>query len=204
MSAKKVIVIGCGNRGKTYTDIMSNEFAGEFEVVAVAEPIEDRREYMRKKHCIPAEMCFESWEPLLEMEKFADVALIATMDRDHYAPAMAAIEKGYDLMLEKPMSPSPEECRAIQHAAEQKGVFVLVCHVLRFTKFFKALKNMIDDEQPKFGIWQGEFWGKPARFKKSFALRVLLITNTAAFCIIAPIKEIMSAISRISTPRESG
>ncbi|MBE6583515.1 MAG: Gfo/Idh/MocA family oxidoreductase [Ruminococcaceae bacterium] len=145
MSAKKVIVIGCGNRGKTYTDIMSNEFAGEFEVVAVAEPIEDRREYMRKKHCIPAEMCFESWEPLLEMEKFADVALIATMDRDHYAPAMAAIEKGYDLMLEKPMSPSPEECRAIQHAAEQKGVFVLVCHVLRFTKFFKALKNMIDD-----------------------------------------------------------
>ena len=144
MLKKKVIVIGCGSRGKTYTDIMKNEFSDDFEVVACAEPIADRRNYMQRNHNISDEMCFESWEPILAREKFADIVIIATMDRDHYAPAMAAIEKGYDLLLEKPVAPTPEQCREIQRAAEKKGVFVLVCHVLRFTKFYIALKNIID------------------------------------------------------------
>ena len=144
MAKKKVIVIGCGGRGMTYTNIMKDKFGDDFEVIAAAEPVEDRREYVRRKHGIPENMCFESWEPLLDMPKMADVALIATMDRDHYAPAMAAIEKGYDLLLEKPVAPTPEQCREIQRAAEKKGVTVLVCHVLRFTGFFIALKNIID------------------------------------------------------------
>lgn len=141
---KKVILIGAGGRGTGYTNIMAREFPEDFEVVAVAEPIDDRRNYIKEKHNIPSELCFTTWEPLLDLPKMADVALIATMDRDHFAPAMAAIEKGYDLLLEKPAAPTPEECRAIQHAAEQKGVFVLICHVLRYTVFYRALKSIID------------------------------------------------------------
>ena len=144
MSKKKVVVIGCGSRGKIYTDIMKKDFGEDFEVIACAEPIDERRELMKETHSIPESMCFKSWEPILEKEKFADIVLIATMDRDHYAPAMAAIAKGYDLLLEKPVASTPEQCREIQRAAEEKGVFVLVCHVLRFTKFYIALKNIID------------------------------------------------------------
>lgn len=144
MAKNKVIVIGCGSRGKKYSDVMADLYGDDFEVVAVAEPVDDRREYMRKKHGIPENMCFTTWEPLLALPKMADVALIATMDRDHYAPAMKAIELGYNLLLEKPIAPTPEECRSIQRAAEEKGVFVLVCHVLRFTSFFCALKDIID------------------------------------------------------------
>lgn len=141
---KKVIVIGAGGRGKGYTDIMKKSFDSFFEVVAVAEPVDDRRNYVKNKHGIPEENCYTSWEELLARPKFADVVIISTMDRDHFAPAMAAIEKGYDLLLEKPVAPTPKECRIIQRAAEKKGVFVLVCHVLRFTSFFIALKNIID------------------------------------------------------------
>ncbi len=141
---KKVIVIGCGGRGRAYTNIMKDEFPEDFEIVAAAEPIADRLNYVKNKHNIPNELCFCSWEPIFEREKFADIVIISTMDRDHYAPAMAAIEKGYDLLLEKPVAPTPRECREIQAAAEAKGVFVLVCHVLRFTRFFIALKNIID------------------------------------------------------------
>jgi predicted dehydrogenase len=144
MSKKKVIVIGCGGRGQTYANVMKDSFDEDFEVVAVAEPVDARRNYMKEKHGLDETMCFTTWEPLLALPKLADIAVIATMDRDHYGPAMAAIEKGYDLLLEKPVAPTPEECREIQHAAEEKGVFVLVCHVLRFTKFFIALKNIID------------------------------------------------------------
>ncbi len=143
MKKLKVILIGAGDRGRTYTNHMA-KFDGKFEVVAVAEPIDDRREYIKNTHNIPDNMCFTTWEPILEMEKFADLVVICTMDRDHFAPAMAAIEKGYDMLLEKPAAPTPEECAKMKIAAKEKGVKVLVCHVLRYTPFFGKIKEIID------------------------------------------------------------
>ena len=140
---KKLILIGGGNRGNSYTRI--GKELEKFELVAIAEPLKHRREYIAKLHGIPEEMCFESWEPLLALGKIADAAIVSTMDRDHFAPAMAAIEVGYNLLLEKPVAPTLEECRAIEKAATEKGVYVLVCHVLRYNKFFRALKKLIDD-----------------------------------------------------------
>jgi len=140
---KTVIVIGAGGRGTTYSQIAAR-MGDAFRVIAVAEPLAERRNYLRDLYGIPEEMCHLSWEELLSRPKFADLVIIATMDRDHYAPAMAAIEKGYDLLLEKPMSATPEECCAIARAAARKGVFVLVCHVLRFSPFFRTLKRELE------------------------------------------------------------
>ena len=141
---KKIILIGAGMRGRSYTDIAKDVLSDTFEVVAVADPNDASREHVKNKHSLPDNMCFKSWEPLLAMPKIADIAIISTLDRDHIAPSLLAIEKGYNLLLEKPAGATPEECRAIQHAAEKRGVFALVCHVLRYTKFFIALKNIID------------------------------------------------------------
>lgn len=142
-SKKKLILIGGGNRGNTYTRI--GKELEKFELIAVAEPVKERREYLARMHGIPENMCFEDWPQLLELGKIADAAVIATMDRDHFAPTMKAIELGYDILLEKPVSPLPEECEAIEKAATEAGVQVLVCHVLRYTPFFRALKKLIED-----------------------------------------------------------
>ncbi len=139
----KVILIGAGNRGKGYTRTMAT-MPDKYEVIAVAEPNESFREFIRERHAIPPELCFESWEPLLGLGKIADVAVIATMDREHYAPTMAAIEQKYDILLEKPVSPVPEECRRIALAAQEAGVRIVVCHVLRFTRLYQCLKQLID------------------------------------------------------------
>ena len=105
MKKLKAIVIGCGNRGINYSTIMSWD-RDRFEVVAIAEPIDDRRNYLKNMWDIPENRCFSSFEALLALGKIADFAIIATMDRMHYAPAMKAIELGYDLLLEKPISPT--------------------------------------------------------------------------------------------------
>ncbi len=144
MKQLSVICIGAGLRGMGYTNIMANSMSDKFRVVAVAEPVDDRRRYMVEKHGIAPENTYEDWQPLLAREKMADIAVIATMDRDHVGPALAAIEKGYHLLLEKPISPIAEECLRVAEAAEKKGVHVLICHVLRFTPFFNTLKNIID------------------------------------------------------------
>ncbi len=143
MKKLKVVLIGAGNRGITYTDIMSRN-PEKFEVVAVAEPIETRRNHVKELHNIPDNMCFEDFAPLFELGKIADIALVATMDRDHFAPAMKAIELKYDLLLEKPITPTPEECVALKNAAIKNGVKVVICTVLRYTPVFNHLKDIID------------------------------------------------------------
>lgn len=143
MDRIKVVLIGAGNRGTTYTDIMS-QYPEKFEVVAVAEPIESRRKHIQTLHHIPDSMCFSDYHPLFALGKIADLAIIATMDRQHFEPAMFAIELHYDIMLEKPIAPTAEECIKINEAAQKNKVRVLVCTVLRYTAFFNKLKEIVD------------------------------------------------------------
>ena len=142
MEQLKIILIGAGNRGVTYTDIMA-DLPEKYKVVGVAEPICERREYIKNKHNVPCENCFDTWEKVFEKEKFADAVIISTMDRMHFEPAKKAIEMGYDILLEKPVTPTPEECQILCDMAEEKGTKIMVCHVLRYTPYFIALKNVI-------------------------------------------------------------
>ena len=138
------ILIGAGGRGKVYTDDMA-KYPDLYEVVGVAEPIDARREYIKKLHNIPEDRVFTDWHQLMALPKIADACIICTMDREHTEPTIAAIDKGYEILLEKPVAATPEECMLLANYAEEKGVNVLVCHVLRYTPFFTKLKNLIDD-----------------------------------------------------------
>ena len=142
MKKLSVILVGAGARGQIYTDNMKDE---RWEVVGVADPERANLEYVKNAHNIPEERCFETWEDILALPKFADVCIISTSDSLHYAPTMKAIELGYDILLEKPVAPTPEECADISNFAREKGVKILVCHVLRYTPFFLKLKEYINN-----------------------------------------------------------
>lgn len=140
----KMIVIGAGMRGTHAYGIYAEEHKEEVQFTAVAEPNAERREYFRKLHKIPADMCFESWEQLLELPRIADAALISTQDTMHYEPTMAAIEKGYHVLLEKPMSTKASECIAMGEFAKEKNQLFMICHVLRYASFFVNIKKLLD------------------------------------------------------------
>ncbi|MBQ9112636.1 MAG: Gfo/Idh/MocA family oxidoreductase [Clostridia bacterium] len=139
-----MILIGAGNRGTTYVR-HGAESCPEFELVGVADPDPVRRNYIKDKFSLPDIACFDSWEKILDQPRMADAAIIATQDKMHVEPAMKAISLGYHLLLEKPAAPTPEECMKIAKAANEKGVEAVVCHVLRFTPFFRTLKQIIDE-----------------------------------------------------------
>jgi len=54
------------------------------------------------------------------------------------------LDRGYDILLEKPISPDPMECIAIEKKANQLGRKITVCHVLRYTAFWSAIKDLLD------------------------------------------------------------
>ena len=136
----KFVLIGAGARGMTYA-----EYAYEkgHKIIAVAEPDPVRLRIAAGKFGIPETRCYDSGEALLAEPRMADAAIIATMDRDHYHEAIPAMEKGYHLLLEKPISPFPEETLEIERTAERTGRHVTVCHVLRYSFFFRALRQVI-------------------------------------------------------------
>ena len=136
------ITLGAGNRGNVYGDY-AKEYAAELNVIGVAEPIDIRRERYQQKHSISEENLFTTWEHVFDRPKFADVVIITTPDDLHYGPCIAALQKGYDVLLEKPISPSEKECRHILELAQQNKKIVAVCHVLRYAPYFIKLKNLI-------------------------------------------------------------
>ncbi len=142
MNPITVVLLGAGNRGSRYAEIMA-AFPENYKIVAVADPAKAHRDHVQKLHNIPDSGLYEDWREILSQPKMADLAIIATVDNMHYEPALKAIDLGYDLLLEKPVAQTARECADIANAAKEKGVNVLVCHVLRYTPFYGKLKELI-------------------------------------------------------------
>jgi len=144
MSKIRVGLIGAGQRGKDIYGNYALVNPEHIEFVAVAEPNEIKRKEFSEKHNIKPEYQFESWEQLLEKDKFCDAVVIATPDRTHFEPAKLALKKGYHILLEKPMSSIPEEVMKLGIIAKENNKVFMICHVLRYTPFFNTIKKIID------------------------------------------------------------
>ena len=138
----KLAIIGAGQRGMIYAKY-AYEKAGA-QIVAVVDINSERCAAACAEYNIPSSMAFTDVNEFFSKGRIADAVILATMDRDHYSQAMAAMDLGYDILLEKPISPDIRECIEIRDKAREKGVTIVVCHVLRYTRFFSAIKKIID------------------------------------------------------------
>ena len=64
------ILIGAGNRGKCYTQ--HAYMHGGYELVGIADPNEQTREFMREHYHIPKENCYKTYDELLAREKIVE------------------------------------------------------------------------------------------------------------------------------------
>jgi predicted dehydrogenase len=137
------VLIGAGNRGAHAYAPYALRHPDDLRFVAVAEPDPDRRSRFARQHKISAENCFESWEQLFEQPNMGEAALICTQDWQHTQPTLAALSAGYHVLLEKPMATSEQECRQLVQASQAAGRQLHICHVLRYTRHFRKLRNII-------------------------------------------------------------
>lgn len=138
-----VVLIGAGHRGTIYASFAARNPA-EMQVVAIADPNVHRRDRLARIHGVPAERCFDTWEHVFEQPRLANAVIIATPDPLHSGPCLRALDQGYDVLLEKPIAPTEAECRAILAKAQATGRLVGVCHVLRYTPYFREVKALLD------------------------------------------------------------
>ncbi|MFX0104132.1 MAG: Gfo/Idh/MocA family protein [Candidatus Hodarchaeota archaeon] len=137
------VLIGAGRRGLQVYGKYALKNKNKLKFVAVAEPIKTRNERFANLHRISSNRCYQSWEDLLSEEKLADVAFVCTQDQMHTEPTLSALEKGYHVLLEKPMAHNLRDCVKIVNKAEETGNILGVSHVLRYTGFFSTIQKII-------------------------------------------------------------
>ena len=72
-----------------------------------------------------------------------DVVLIVSRNQDHAGQAMAALEAGKHVFVEKPMALTREECAALKATVEKTGLHLTVGFNRRFAPFYVELKNRL-------------------------------------------------------------
>ncbi len=139
-----LVLIGAGQRGAIAYASYALAHPDQARIVAVAEPDPQRRRRVADQHDIDDALCFSDWRELAAQGQLARGAIIATQDQDHVPPALAALEAGYDVLLEKPMAHTLAGCVQLVQAAERTGRILQICHVLRYSPFWRALHDVLD------------------------------------------------------------
>lgn len=142
MKTINIGAIGIGNRTRKYIQYIT----AHPEVVRLASIVENDPERLRKaqeEYGLRDEECFLDADEFFSKKRDLDGVIIGTPDKLHYPQCMKAISLGYDVLLEKPIAQTLEECEEIEKAAREAGVKVTICYVLRYHPYFLKLKEIL-------------------------------------------------------------
>lgn len=172
MKKIKCVVLGYGDRSSRYSEY-AKIVPDELEIIGVIDISELKLKQAQEKFDLPNTSLYRSLDEFLSKNVECDVVINGTMDQLHYSTTMALLEKGYNVLLEKPITANPQELLDIKNKAKEKGCKVVVCHVLRYTPFYSAIKRIIDsgkigkivDMQLNEHVWHGHFVNSYVRGK---------------------------------------
>lgn len=144
MKQIKAVCVGVGNRGIIYSSY-ALEYPERMKLISVVDPNKMHRDEFALKHGIPENMRFEYVEDFLKAKIDCDLVINATIDKLHYQTTMPLLNGGYNVLMEKPVTADVNELLDLKKAAISNNVNLFVCHVLRYTPFYKSIKQRILD-----------------------------------------------------------
>ncbi|MFS0725806.1 Gfo/Idh/MocA family protein [Paenibacillus sp. 1P07SE] len=136
------VIIGAGHRSLIYASYAERQ-PEQLRITGVVEPDAERRRLTGERFGLGPAACFASVGELVSGPRLADCAINGTMDELHLPTSLPLLAAGYDLLLEKPIGISEAEVERLQEAAEQHVRTVMICHVLRYAPFYRAVKETI-------------------------------------------------------------
>ena len=142
---ERLAVVGCGARAYyMFAKHLKEKFSSEVEIVGVCDKNIKRCEYWQKT-INPQMKTYKAdkFEAMLDELK-PDRVLVATWDCYHHEYIIRAMEKGYDVLSEKPISMDEEKCLAIRQAEKETGRKVTVTFNCRFMPYFAKLKELVE------------------------------------------------------------
>ena len=132
---------GGGNYGHGLDTIFN-----DLDNVTVAAVADENPEGLKKaQERSGAKRAYADYREMLKKER-PDIVSIAPRQPDcHRDMALAAIEAGAHIYMEKPITEYPAEADDILNAAKAKGLKIAVAHTRRFMDCFLRMKKLLDD-----------------------------------------------------------
>ena len=138
-----VSIIGLGGRGGEAYGRYIVEQKDKFKITHLCDINHARLHKYSDIFGVEKSNRFDDEERFFE-KKWSDVLFITTQDRMHVRMAKKALNLGYDIVLEKPISDNPQELRELSELAHKVGRKIMVCHVLRYTVMMRKLKEVLN------------------------------------------------------------
>ena len=139
----KVAIIGCGNISSGAHLGNYLKLSDDFEVVALCDIIDGKARRLADKYGVNAQ-CFTDYRDVFEIEGL-DAVDICTPNYMHSVIAVEALNRGFNVLCEKPDAVSVAEAQKMKKAAEDSGKLLMVIRNNRFIAQTQYLKKYIDD-----------------------------------------------------------
>ncbi|MBN8688920.1 MAG: Gfo/Idh/MocA family oxidoreductase [Chitinophagales bacterium] len=82
-------------------------------------------------------------EAAMPADKRIDFVTIVTPNFVHFEPAMMALDKGFNVVIEKPITFSLDEAKQLKKKLEETGLSLLLCHTYNGYPMVKQAKRML-------------------------------------------------------------
>lgn len=138
----RIAVVGMGARAMIYAR-EALRHPETMQIVGVADVNPEKVRLAQETFGLPAERCFASAQALAAVPRFAQGVINGTMDPQHVETTLPLLRSGYDVLLEKPFALNQAQADTLLAATRETGRRVMVCHVLRYAPFYRALKELI-------------------------------------------------------------
>lgn len=139
---KRLVIVGASSRGYTmFADKIFKNHADTTKIVAVCDPNYVRSEYYRDNTFSDMHI-YSDFDLMLDTEH-PDAVIVTTVDRYHHEYIIKALDRGYDVYSEKPMTTTEEYCLAIREAEKRSGKHVTVTFNCRFMPYYAKMKELV-------------------------------------------------------------
>ncbi len=140
MPPLRAAVVGAGWIANDHVSVLRQ--LGEAEIAAVCDVDPERAARLAP----PGATTYDDWADLLEREEL-DAVWVCTPPLHHRAPAVAALERGLHVYLEKPIARSLDDAAAIVDAARRAGAVCAVGYQWHATEALDALGEALEGQE---------------------------------------------------------
>lgn len=114
--------------------------SGEGTVLAIASRSADKAR--QKADELGIERAYGSYQALMD-DKEVNIVYIATINSEHYAKCLMALEHGKHVICEKPFVLKKHEAENLFALAAERGLFIMEAQKVVFLPVLKAIKNIL-------------------------------------------------------------
>ena len=147
---KRYALVGTGSRSSMFSRAIAQDFRDGHELVALLDSNPARMDFWNRRFSqqfdLPALPTYgpDDLDTMLRDHR-VDTLIVTSMDSTHHRYICAAMEAGVDVISEKPMTTTAENCQQILEAREKSGRSLTVTFNYRYAPRNSRVKELLMD-----------------------------------------------------------